>query len=262
MVTFYATDSTPAFDNNYIWTLIAPDGRAIIVDPGQALPILEAHSKGLIPTAILLTHHHADHIGGVPELLERWPTLPVHAPHDTRIALNYHRIGEGDSLNILGMRFQVIHTPGHTHSHLTFIGNDLLFCGDTLFSLGCGQIFEGTPTQMLASLQRLAALPIQTRVCCGHEYTLSNAAFALHVDPTNTALQKRRQQANAMRLAGLPTLPISLESELNTNPFLRTAAPTIHAATATHLQRTPIDEVEVFATLRHWKNNFPIKNIP
>ncbi len=246
----------PAFEDNYIWTLVADDGSAIVVDPGQAEPVEAAAAQGLRPVAILLTHHHADHIGGVARLQARWPEVQVHAPHDERIGVACERVADGATVSALGQRFDVLAVPGHTRSHVAFAGRSHLFSGDTLFSLGCGRMFEGTPPQMLDSLRRLATLPGETLVCCGHEYTLSNAAFALHVDPANAALQRRQQEAQAMRHAARPTLPISLKSELATNPFLRTDAPEIRAAVARRLQRAPIDEVEVFAELRRWKDEF------
>ncbi len=247
----------PAFEDNYIWALVSEDGRAIVVDPGQAAPVLAAAAtQGWTPAAVLLTHHHNDHIGGVPELLAHWPQLAVYAPEDPRIPSATHRVADGDRLELLGATFEVLAVPGHTLSHVAYVGSGRLFCGDTLFSLGCGRMFEGTAPQMWGSLRRLAALPGQTEVCCGHEYTLGNAAFALHVDPANAALQRRQQEAQAMRDAARPTLPTTLSTEQATNPFLRTADAGIQAAVARHTGQTPADEAEVFAGLRQWKDGF------
>lgn len=246
----------PAFDDNYIWALQADDGRTLFVDPGQAAPVLEAAAQGLQPAAILLTHHHGDHIDGVAELRRHWPDLPVFAPPDERIALEAERVSKNDRVQLPGFDLQVLTVPGHTRSHIAFFGHGYLFCGDTLFSLGCGRMFEGAAAQMLASLRRLAALPAQTLVCCGHEYTLANAVFARHVDPTNAALQRRQQEALDMRKSSRPTVPTALASELQCNPFLRTAAPEIQQAVAAHVGQMPVDEVEVFAGLRRWKDGF------
>ncbi|MEQ4573682.1 MAG: hydroxyacylglutathione hydrolase [Gammaproteobacteria bacterium] len=246
----------PAFEDNYVWALAADDGTAVVVDPGQAGPVLEAAARGLEPAAILVTHHHGDHVGGVRDLLDRWPHLPVFAPRDERLDFPYRAVADGEAVDVAGRAFRVIEVPGHTRTHVAYFGEGVLFSGDTLFSLGCGRMFEGTPSQMLASLKRLAALPGTTQVCCGHEYTLSNARFALQVDPSNAALQRRQQEAQAMRHAARPTLPISLESELATNPFLRTQAAEIRHAVAGRLGREPRDEVEVFAELRRWKDDF------
>ncbi len=246
----------PAFQDNYIWALQAPDGSTLVVDPGQARPVLEAADRGLRPAAVLLTHHHDDHIGGVAELRQHWPDLPVFAPEDERIPLECERVGGGDRVESAGFALSVLSVPGHTRSHIAFHGHEHLFCGDTLFSLGCGRMFEGTPAQMLASLRRLAALPAQTRVCCGHEYTLGNAVFARHVDPTNAALHRRQQEAMDMRSRSRPTVPSLLASELECNPFLRTHAEPVRQAIAARLGRAPLDEVEVFAELRRWKDGF------
>lgn len=246
----------PAFQDNYIWALQAADARTIFVDPGQAQPVLDAAAQGMQPAAILLTHHHDDHIGGVAELRRHWPWLPVFAPEDERIGLECKRVGEGDRVELPGFDFTVLAVPGHTRSHIAFHGHGHLFCGDTLFSLGCGRMFEGTPAQMLASLQRLAALPVQTQVCCGHEYTLGNAAFARHVDPANAALQRRQKEVQDMRSRSLPTVPSLLADERACNPFLRTAEAAIVAAVAARLGRAPADEVETFAELRRWKDGF------
>lgn len=266
----------PAFDDNYIWTLADDNGRALIVDPGEAGPVLAAADRGLKPAAVLLTHHHHDHIGGTATLLQRWPDLPVIAPHDDRIAMATRRVGDRDRVEFDGWMLEVIAVPGHTLSHVAYyarrgIGPNgskpegarlgaedvgLLFCGDTLFSLGCGRLFEGSAAQMVASLAELAALPGDTRICCGHEYTLSNAAFARVVEPDNPALRRRTEEAHAMRDAGRPTLPSTLASELACNPFLRCGQPAVQAVVARRLGRPPQNEVETFAELRRWKDGF------
>ena len=246
----------PAFDDNYIWALQDGDGRTVIVDPGQAGPVLEAAANGMEPAAILLTHHHGDHVGGVPELLARWPSLPVFAPDDRRIPLDCSRVRDGDPVSLAGWSFEVLSVPGHTTSHIAYIGHGRLFCGDALFSLGCGRMFEGTAPQMLASLRRLASLPADTLVCCGHEYTLANAAFARVVEPDNPALRRRQAEATSMRDRGLPTLPSILGNERDCNPFLRIDVPAVRAAVAAREPGAADDRIEAFAALRRWKDGF------
>ena len=251
----------PAFEDNYIWALVDDDGDALVVDPGDAAPVLAATGNGLWPAAILITHHHPDHAGGVHALRERWPTLPVFAPEDDRVPDATERVGEGDVVRLKNWQLSVLEVHGHTRSHIAFHGGGSegpphLFCGDTLFSLGCGRLFEGTPAQMLEALDRLASLPPESLVCCGHEYTLANGAFAQAVDPHNAALRHRLDEVRAMRQAGRPSLPVSLASELATNPFLRVDTPAVRDAVAHRLGRTPLDRVETFATLRQWKNDF------
>jgi hydroxyacylglutathione hydrolase len=248
----------PAFADNYIWTLRdSPVGAPVVVDPGDAAPVLAwADGLGVAPAALLLTHHHPDHVGGAAALLARWPGLPVFAPADDRIDLPCRRVSDGDVVQAGPWRFEVIEVPGHTSSHVAFHGHGLLFCGDTLFSLGCGRLSEGTPAQMLASLDRLAALPDDTLVCCGHEYTLANAVFAAAVDPDNPALRRRTEEARAMRDRDRPTLPATLAGERAANPFLRVDAPAVRDAVSAYLGRAPDDRVETFAGLRRWKDGF------
>lgn len=247
----------PAFQDNYIWLLCGADGAAVVVDPGDAAPVLAAVATGLRPVALLLTHHHADHVGGAARL-QTALDIPAYGPADDRIPGDVHRVADGDRVAVpaLGVDFEVLAVPGHTRSHVAFHGAGHLFCGDTLFSLGCGRMFEGQPAQMLASLERLAALPDDTAVCCGHEYTEANGRFARAAEPDNPAREAWLAQVAARRAAGQPSLPSTLAVERAANPFLRVDQPGVRASLARRLGRPAVDRVEAFAALREWKDGF------
>ncbi len=247
----------PAYTDNYIWTLSDADGNALVVDPGQAEPVLQAVAEGMRPVAILLTHHHPDHVAGVPELLAHFD-IPCFAPEDERIEFATQRVKEGHRVRIdaLGLDLEVIEVPGHTRSHVAFHGGGYLFSGDTLFSLGCGRMFEGSAEQMLTSLDRLAGLPAETLVCCGHEYTQANGVFAVAAEPLNAVRDQRLAQVARLRSQGLPSVPSSLLSERECNPFLRVDQAQIGASLQARGAGGNASRVERFAALRAWKDGF------
>ena len=247
----------PAFADNYIW-LIYRDGKAAVVDPGDAAPVIEyLQREGVELCAIVNTHHHGDHVGGNRGLLERWP-VPVFGPASEQIPGRTQGLSERDSFMLpgIGIELSVLDIPGHTAGHIACVADGMVFCGDTLFAAGCGRLFEGTPAQMVKSLDKLAALAPETRVYCGHEYTVSNLRFALAVEPGSAALSERLDRDRAKRDRGEPTLPSSIGEELVTNPFLRTSEATVRAAAIRHAGRDLPDRVAVFAELRAWKNAF------
>ena len=252
-----AIHAVPAFNDNYLW--VAANGRsAAVVDPGDAAPIERfLAANGLALTAILATHHHGDHVGGLQALASRWK-CPTFGPAGEAIAGLDTRLAEGDRVEVpgLGARFEVLDVPGHTAGHIAYAGEGIVFCGDTLFACGCGRLFEGTPAQMAASLAKLAALPGETRAYCAHEYTLANIRFAQAVEPGNAALEKRRARDAARRERGEPTVPSSIAEERATNPFLRCTEPEVVASAERRAGKRLAGPVEVFATLREWKNQF------
>jgi hydroxyacylglutathione hydrolase len=246
-----------AFEDNYIWLL--REGRGVVVvDPGDETPVLRylaAENASLV--AILLTHHHGDHTGGVAGLIARHP-VPVYGPAAESILGITVPLREGDTVAMSGFQhsLKVIDVPGHTRGHIAYYGGGALFCGDTLFACGCGRLFEGTAEQMWTSLNKLAALPPETRVYCAHEYTQSNARFALAVEPDNAKLRARANRVAQLRASRQATVPFTLEEELETNPFLRSTQPEVTAAAERFRGNRLSCPVEVFAALREWKNGF------
>ena len=246
-----------AFSDNYVWTI--RDGKkAAVVDPGDAQPVTDYLKRGKLElVAIINTHHHADHVGGNAALLKQWK-VPVFGPADERIAEVTDRMKDGTRCTLphFGIEFQVSEIPGHTRSHIAFHGAGMLYCGDTLFAAGCGRLFEGTPRQMHESLSRLMKLPDDTKVYCGHEYTVSNIKFARAVEPDSAALQALEARAQTQRSQDVPTLPSTIGQEKATNPFVRVREPAVIAAASKRAGRQLSDPVEVLATLREWKNSF------
>lgn len=253
----------PAFSDNYIWCI--HDNRlAIAVDPGDAKPVQTfLQQRGLALAGILVTHHHWDHVTGIAPLTAQWPGIPVWGPANETIPGRTVALHGGDSITLpLGLRLQALDLPGHTLGHIGYFGADclglgpVLLCGDTLFSSGCGRLFEGTAEQMHTSLSLLAALPEATRVYCTHEYTQSNLRFASEVEPANTAIQARASEVNQLRQAGEPTLPTSIHLELQVNPFLRVREQAVIDAVVRNCGVHPADDTDTFAKLRLWKDRF------
>jgi hydroxyacylglutathione hydrolase len=252
----YQVVPVKAFNDNYIWTL-RDDSRAVVVDAGDAKPVLEyLATEKLELVAILSTHHHNDHVGGNAELLRHYD-VPVYGPRDERIANVTHRLAEGERFRLphFDIEFEVIDCPAHTRTHIAFYGDGMLYSGDTLFAAGCGRIFEGTPQQMHEALEKFMRLPDATRVYCGHEYTLANVHFAKAADPGNEALLELEARARTMRDGNLPTLPSNIGQEKATNPFVRCTEPNVIAAASKYAGKALADPVSVLGAIREWKNN-------
>jgi hydroxyacylglutathione hydrolase len=247
--------SIPAFQDNYIWVLVDDEQHCIIVDPGDAAPVLKAiEENGWQPEAILLTHHHNDHVGGVPALRAKFPHLVVYGPQETHDKGTTRVVKDGEKVIIRGCELSVFATPGHTSGHISFFSFPYLFCGDTMFSGGCGRLFEGTPTQMYQSFQKINALPDETLICCAHEYTLANMKFSLSILPEDPAIQDYYHKVNELRVKKQNTLPVILKNERKINLFLRTDDVDLinKINKETNLQQPE----ERFAWLRSKKDNF------
>jgi len=243
----------PAFDDNYIW-LLHNETDAFVVDPGEALPVIDfLHKNSLKLNAILITHHHSDHIGGVHQLLD-YKNVTVYAPQYENYTFEHIAVGENSVVNLpeIALQFRVLWLPGHTLGHIAYYNNDYLFCGDTLFSAGCGRLFEGTPEQMLDSLNRLKQLNPATKLFCTHEYTAKNVAFALTLEPSNLALLNRQTEVQQLRQQQLPTLPCTIQLELATNPFLRCSQAEIWKNS--HAENS--QELSVFTAIRTLRNHY------
>jgi hydroxyacylglutathione hydrolase len=249
-----------AFSDNYIWLIHGQTDRSRVaaVDPGDGLAVDRAlQERGLTLAALLVTHHHRDHTGGVEALVARHG-VPVFGPARESIPGPFRPLGGGDKVDLaeLGMAFEVMDVPGHTAGHIAYVGHGAVFCGDTLFSGGCGRLFEGTPAQMLDSLTRLADLPRETRVYCTHEYTMNNLRFARVADPGNAATAAYEEECMQKRNRDEPTLPSTIALEREINPFLRCDDGNVKQAAESHAGRRLMDKTAVFAAVREWKDQF------
>ncbi|MBD1575062.1 hydroxyacylglutathione hydrolase [Vibrio sp. S11_S32] len=254
-ITGLTIETITAFNDNYIWSIQNHDQRCVLVDPGEAAPALshlQQHNLDL--DTIILTHHHADHVGGVAELLRHYPKTKVIGPANDPVMMLTQSVHGGDRIDIFGETFLVIDVPGHTAGHIAYVGDGKLFCGDVLFSAGCGRVFEGTYQQMYDSLQKLASLPQETQVYCAHEYTSANLSFALAVEPENDLLHQYRDEVNRLRAQDKPTIPTTLRQEKWINPFLRCQEPNVMKAVSARTD--DLSALSVFTALRDWKNDF------
>ncbi len=250
----------PAFNDNYIWLLGHPvNANCVVIDPGDAEPVLAKLAKdGLTLSAILITHHHWDHTGGIGELLKHHD-VPVFGPKSDGIAELSHPLTEGDQIKVPGIdaEFEILDIPAHTSGHIAYHGHGLVFTGDTLFTAGCGRLFEGTAEQMFDSLSKLAQLPDDTQVYCGHEYTAANLRFAQAVEPDNTDISSRIENVSHLRLQNQPSVPSTLKLEKLTNPFLRCEHDSVKHAAEQYSDKQLKTPIEVFAVIRKWKDQYP-----
>lgn len=254
----------PALETNYFW-LLQPSAESpgvYIMDPGDAKPVIERLEAGQFQLmGIIITHHHWDHTNGINDLLAHY-SVPVYGPDSPRIPQITHKLADGDFLELPGLRFEVLGVPGHTLDHIAYLCHqgdcndqpNLLFCGDSLFAGGCGRMFEGQPAQMLASLEKLSALPDSTLVYCSHEYTQPNLEFALEVEPANERLRARLREVDDLRARKEMTLPSTIGLEKGTNPYLRCHLPDVKAMAELHTGQQLNANAEVFAAIRLWKD--------